>query len=433
MTTAVTVENLSKSYRVTHGSGLGDYRTLQEDIRALPSWLFRRDRNAIANETFWALDRVSFELSPGETFGIVGRNGAGKSTLLKILARVTEPTSGEARLTGRVGSLLEVGTGFHPELTGRENIFLSGAVLGMRRHEIRSRFSDIVEFAEVERFVDTPVKRYSSGMYLRLAFAVAAHLETEILFVEEVLAVGDMTFQRKCLGKLDDVAHEGRTVLFVSHNLAAIRSLCRHGILLEQGRVSTLGAIEDVCRQYQLSSAPTSATLPPGTLYRYVGASNLAFRIDQVELLDIAGHPVNVISTWDAIRFRFWYSSAESVRDVSIVLWVRDPNGAAVMRCSTAPDQALALHLTPGVHFVDLIFDAFPLSAGQYRLDIALARTNVDFLFVDHDAAALTVEEHDVFGSGLAPQQSWSLVAPSCHWEAGDRVTPAALRERQRA
>ena len=200
--------------------------------------------------TFWALKDVSFTVEQGDIVGVIGRNGAGKSTLLKVLTRITEPTSGRAVLRGRVGSLLEVGTGFHPELTGRENIYLNGAILGMRRREIERKFDEIVAFAEVERFIDTPVKRYSSGMYVRLAFAVAAHLDPEILLVDEVLAVGDAAFQKKCLGKMKDVAGEGRTVLFVSHNLASVRSLCRTGILLRDGMLALRGTTDDVVDAY---------------------------------------------------------------------------------------------------------------------------------------------------------------------------------------
>ena len=238
------VENLSKSYRIGANQ---NRRTLREAIMAMPAAPWRRIRRLWTPtpevETFWALRDVSFEVRRGDVVGIIGRNGAGKSTLLKVLSRITEPTAGQATIHGRVGSLLEVGTGFHAELTGRENIFLNGAILGMRRAEIQSKFDEIVAFAEIEKFIDTPVKHYSSGMYLRLAFAVAAHLEPEILLVDEVLAVGDIMFQKKCLGKMEDVARTGRTVLFVSHNMGAMRSLCRTGVLLDGGRVVHAGEI----------------------------------------------------------------------------------------------------------------------------------------------------------------------------------------------
>ena len=242
MKPAIRVENLSKQYRL--GSRAKEsYRTLRETItntitapfRNLARSFQQRAHGADEPDTIWALKDVSFEVQPGEVVGIIGRNGAGKSTLLKILSRITEPTTGRVELRGRVGSLLEVGTGFHPELTGRENIYLNGAILGMTRSEIDRKFDEIVAFAEIEKFLDTPVKRYSSGMYVRLAFAVAAHLEPEILIVDEVLAVGDAEFQKKCLGKMKDVGRDGRTVLFVSHNMAAIQSLCLRGLILENG------------------------------------------------------------------------------------------------------------------------------------------------------------------------------------------------------
>lgn len=234
---AIRVEGLGKQYRLA--GPRERYSTLRDQIGkwTFPRGLLRRARRAEERPPFWALKDVSFEVKPGEVLGIIGRNGAGKSTLLKLLSRITEPTEGEADIHGRVGSLLEVGTGFHPELTGRENVFLNGAILGMRRSEITRKFDEIVAFAEVEKFIDTPVKHYSSGMYMRLAFAVAANLEPEILIVDEVLAVGDVQFQRKCLGKMGDVAKSGRTVVFVSHNMHAVNLLCTRGIVLHGGRV----------------------------------------------------------------------------------------------------------------------------------------------------------------------------------------------------
>src|SRR5438067_10420636 len=234
---ALSVQNLSKSYRIAHQGGLRGYRTLHDELTSLPRRLINRLRGAgrSTSETFWALKDVSFDVKVGEALGIIGSNGAGKSTLLKILNRITEPTRGAVDIYGRVGALLEVGTGFHPELTGRENIFLNGAILGMSRAEIRRKFDEIVAFAEIERFLDMPVKHYSSGMYVRLAFAVAAHLEPEILILDEVLAVGDAAFQKKCFGKMSGVAKQGLTVLFVSHNLAAIGGLCQRVLVLENG------------------------------------------------------------------------------------------------------------------------------------------------------------------------------------------------------
>jgi lipopolysaccharide transport system ATP-binding protein len=278
MSTVITVENLGKKYLLSHQTQRQPYVALRDVIAEKTNAIGRRLLHPFrssnlaprsSEEEFWALQDVSFEIKQGERVGIIGRNGAGKSTLLKILSRIVEPTTGRVRIKGRVASLLEVGTGFHPELTGRENIFLNGAILGMTRAEIRKKFDEIVDFAEIEKFLDTPVKRYSSGMYVRLAFAVAAHLEPEILLVDEVLAVGDAQFQKKCLGKMEDVsAREGRTVLFVSHNMSAIRSLCNSCVMLGKGRLvhsgSTtqvidlyLGKIqESFCYDYDLSNMP---------------------------------------------------------------------------------------------------------------------------------------------------------------------------------
>lgn len=253
--TAILVHNISKRYRF--GLKSERYQTLRDSLAGLanPFRIIRSRWNHIKaksdpDQHFMALDDVSFEIKRGDVVGVIGRNGAGKSTLLKVLSRITEPTSGFAEIHGRIGSLLEVGTGFHPELTGRENVYLNGAILGMRRREIDKRFDEIVAFSEVEKFIDTPVKHYSSGMNLRLAFAVAAHLEPEILLVDEVLAVGDVAFQRKCIGKMDEVATGGRTVLFVSHNMGTIRSLCNKGLFLDRGRVGMIGKISDCIQSY---------------------------------------------------------------------------------------------------------------------------------------------------------------------------------------
>src|SRR6266404_500057 len=240
---AIRAEDLSKHYRIGGGES---YLALRDVLtRAVSVPFRRRSLPSAADDSIWALKDVSFEIKCGEVIGVIGRNGAGKSTLLKILSRITEPTEGYADITGRIASLLEVGTGFQPELTGRENIYLNGSILGMKRAEIIKKFDEIVDFAEIEKFIDTPVKHYSSGMYVRLAFGVAAHLDPEILLVDEVLAVGDAAFQKKCLGKMGDVAKEGRTVLFVSHNMGAIENLCDRGILLADGQVSYEGSVEE--------------------------------------------------------------------------------------------------------------------------------------------------------------------------------------------
>jgi lipopolysaccharide transport system ATP-binding protein len=276
---AVRVEGVGKEYRL--GGTRERYTTLRDQVNKLATAPLRalrgRGRRPEQEPPFWALKDVSFEVSQGEVVGIIGRNGAGKSTLLKILSRITEPTEGEADIHGRVGSLLEVGTGFHPELTGRENVYLNGAILGMRRSEIMRKFDEIVSFAQVEKFIDTPVKHYSSGMYMRLAFAVAAHLEPEILIVDEVLAVGDAEFQEKCLGKMGDLARGGRTVLFVSHNLHAIKSLCSQGILLRAGRVFFEGPASECVSKYLEMARAGAGPVDPSSPVTRAGTGEWRF------------------------------------------------------------------------------------------------------------------------------------------------------------
>jgi len=297
---AIHVENLSKRYKI--GARQKRYDTLRDQIADFRFSIFDRGmyifnrkseiENRKSDDTFWALKDVSFEVKRGEVVGIIGRNGAGKSTLLKILSRITKPTSGRARIYGRVGSLLEVGTGFHGELTGRENIYLSGAILGMRKREIDRKFDEIVAFAEIEKFIDTPVKRYSSGMYVRLAFAVAAHLEPEILLVDEVLAVGDAAFQKKCLGKMGDVAKEGRTVLFVSHNMGAVRQLCDRAIRMDAGHVVADDDVETVIAKYMAWASQG---------FVQTGIESEYLKIEQVILRDEGGNPKNVFSPGESV------------------------------------------------------------------------------------------------------------------------------------
>ena len=246
----IKVEGISKQFRIKPGEAPSRrYDTLRESLVKLVGAPFARNQSG--TEIIWALKDVTFEVMPGEVMGIIGSNGAGKSTLLKVLSRIIEPTSGRAELYGRVASLLEVGTGFHPDLSGRENVYLNGAILGMKRREIEARFDEIVAFAEVEKFIDTAVKHYSSGMYLRLAFAVAAHLDPEVLIIDEVLAVGDASFQKKCLGKMDDVTRSGRTVLLVTHSLVMVREHCRRAILIEGGRIQRMGPADEVVAHYE--------------------------------------------------------------------------------------------------------------------------------------------------------------------------------------
>jgi lipopolysaccharide transport system ATP-binding protein len=307
MSTVISVENVSKAYRLGQIGG----GTLREDVsrwwaklrgRPDPNLKIGEEHHARhMGQQFWALDNVSFKVKQGEVVGIIGRNGAGKSTLLKILSQVTTPTSGQIKIKGRIASLLEVGTGFNPEMTGRENIFLNGAILGMTKAEIRSKFDEIVAFSELQEFLDTPVKRYSNGMYVRLAFAVAAHLEPEILIVDEVLAVGDATFQEKCLGKMQSVSSEGRTILFVSHNIGAVQSLCGRGILVEAGRIAMDGNVEDAVSQYFRTGLPQANV---GNLDACIRMGNGKARITGIRFEDDhsnaqtyfrMGEPMNII------------------------------------------------------------------------------------------------------------------------------------------
>lgn len=293
---AIQVNGLGKKYQISHETAA--YKTLGETISKTikaPIRRLRGESRSRSTEEFWALKDVSFEVKKGEVIGIIGRNGAGKSTLLKILSRITTPTEGTVEVHGRVGSLLEVGTGFHPELSGRENIYLSGSILGMKRSEIDAKFDEIVRFAEMERFLDTPVKRYSSGMYVRLAFAVAAHLEPEILIVDEVLAVGDAKFQKKCLGKMSDVAKEGRTVLFVSHNMSAVRSLCTKGMLLHDGRCVLVDQVDAVIERYL--DEESAQVFEKVWNDETTAPANASIRLSRVALCDEEGAVLDTIFT----------------------------------------------------------------------------------------------------------------------------------------
>ncbi len=381
---AIRVEALGKRYQ------LGEERPLTALLRGL--------RRAPAAEELWALRDVSFDVAPGEAIGIVGRNGAGKSTLLKILARITEPTTGSAELNGRVGSLLEVGTGFHPELTGRENVFLNGALLGLRKREIAARFDEIVDFSGVQRFLDTPVKRYSSGMRVRLAFAVAAHLEPEILIVDEVLAVGDAEFQNRCLGKMSDVAGHGRTVLFVSHHLAALRALCTRALWLEHGRIAAEGEVAPVVDAY-LAASHRLADAPVAERRDRSGSGELRFtRIalrtnGQVSdsARPMAGAPLE-------IRLGYTTACTAPLKNVRIAVLVLDSLGSPVFATDTRLVNADFAELPPAGELVCEIPD-LPLAAGRYQVNLW---ATVGDGIADHleDAAALVVADGDVFGTG---------------------------------
>lgn len=389
--TAISVEGLSKSYRVGHRTG--------ERYVALRDVIARGTRNALRKagdllhgrpvvegdevEEFWALRDVSFDVNPGEAVGIIGRNGAGKSTLLKILSRITAPSAGRARIRGRLASLLEVGTGFHPELTGRENIYLNGAILGMTREDIRRRFDGIVAFAEVEQFLDTPVKRYSSGMYVRLAFAVAAHLEPDILVVDEVLAVGDAAFQKKCLGKMSDVTKTGRTVLFVSHNLGAVNALCGKCLLLDQGRVVRYGPADAVTQHYlgHAGRSPASVSFAPR------GVASLL----SVGMQDEAGTPSAAFDIRYPIWLRLEFQLARKIAGLQVAIAVFDEKGERIFYHSNA--YAERVIDDAGTHVLYARLPEMFLVPGRYAVNAALLIPNIEIYDLRESAVSFDVED----------------------------------------
>ncbi len=405
---AVSVENLSKSFTIPHKrNGSVGHRTLHDDLMSLPRRLLSRfGRNGRStSETIWALKDLSFEIKKGELVGIIGPNGGGKSTLLKILARITEPTSGTADIYGRVGALLEVGTGFHPDLTGRENVFMNGAILGMSRTEIKSKFDEIVAFAEIEKFLDTPVKRYSSGMYVRLAFAVAAHLEPEILLVDEVLAVGDAEFQKKCLGKMDEVSHrEGRTVLFVSHNMAAIRNLCGRALLLQSGRMSFLGETDTAIEQYLRGKRVNGFDFYSDEI------------INKLEILNIRGERSISFGAGESITISAILSPPYPLYHPRLGFGILNSCSERLTTLHTdfqlKNSWKLDSETQVRVHWRDC-----KLCPGTYKLMAALYDANQKVRVWD-DLAIITIEASDYFLTGKLPKtgpQGWFL--SNAEWE----------------
>lgn len=380
----VNAENLSKNYEI--GSGPRGYSTLRESLTSLvrsPLGALRRT----STERIWALRDVSFTCQPGEVIGIIGKNGAGKSTLLKILTRVTEPTSGRAELFGRTGSLLEVGTGFHPELTGRENIFLNGAILGMTRPEIQRNFDAIVAFAEIEKFLETPVKRYSSGMYMRLAFSVAAYLDPEILIVDEVLAVGDAAFQKKCLGRMQDISTEGRTVLFVSHNMTAIRSLCSRGILLSEGRKVFEGTAGACVDQYLSQVTQTGANEVDLTTVRRPQVADTTLKIEMVKICSSDGRAL--IRTGEPIEVELFFQVSEPLTEVALGISISSATNVSVLECRSSHSYGAISSLSRGKYSIKCRIEQNLLSPGLYLLSVG-ARCASKFL--DYVPQAMTFE-----------------------------------------
>ena len=415
MPAVIEVRGISKHYQITSSGNQPAYRTLREELVSLPS---RIARGGQSRRTLVALDQISFDVESGEVLAVIGRNGAGKTTLLKVLSRITRPTAGEAVIRGRVGSLLEVGTGFHPELTGRENIFLNGSILGMTRREVRQKFAAIVEFAEVAAFLETPVKRYSSGMYVRLAFAVAAHLDPEILLIDEVLAVGDLAFQRKCLGKITDVARSGRTVLFVSHNMTAVSGLCSRALLLEGGRLAADGPTREVVQQYLKSTTDAASerrwppAQAPGNERVRLEAVRVAPESTDADLIDV--------STPFRIVVEFEKFDADGRLNVS--LHVDSLEGVCVFNAISPLDE-----LEPGRYASTVRVPGNLMNDGVYRVRVLVV---IDLVAQVDQHDAVVFEVHDTartipwYGRWLGavrPDLPWSLTPLP---PAGERTTP---------
>jgi len=410
--TVIKVESLSKRYR------LGELHRGTNSFRDRVSSFFQRRNPGEDPGEIWALKDVSFEVRRGEVLGVIGKNGAGKSTLLKILSRITAPTSGSAWIEGRVGSLLEVGTRFHPELTGRENIYLNGAILGMRRHEIRAKFDEIVAFAEIEKFLDTPVKRYSSGMYVRLAFAVAAHLEPEILLVDEVLAVGDAAFQQKCLGKMGDVSRQGRTILFVSHNLAAVSALCTHAVLLQDGVCADNGDPTEIVERYLSSRTSIGNECNPGYHINekaLATVENMGLTIKSIKLFNPI-HPSQGPRTGDPLIIRLEYSAFKNFVAPSFMIRIKDLHGTEIIRLSTMPISGYNIQRLFRNGALELRINLFPLVSGRYLLDLGFARDRVEWLLRMDNLVEFNVTGKDVYGSGHILDRTRGLIISEHEW-----------------
>ncbi len=411
----VRVKNVSKFYR------LGELRRPKRIVDWFGEKFSKTSDTASRNgkedlpDEIWALRDVSFDVEPGEVVGIIGRNGAGKSTLLKILSRITEPSEGEVELFGRVSSLLEVGTGFHPELTGRDNVYLNGSILGLKRAEIQAKFDEIVAFAGVEKFLDTPVKRYSSGMQMRLAFAVAAHLEPEILIVDEVLAVGDAEFQRKCIGKMGEVAKSGRTILFVSHNMAAVENLCSRGIVLESGTVVRDADVDTAIHRYMASGHALVSDIS----FSVAKADEVAetFGLTRLQIADGSGRPATSFPVGGAVTFTLTYRLPQDQRDIRCFIDIHSERGEKIAVLGNYMQDGRTFDASGECAFVCSI-PSLPLVPGSYFVSVgcrsASFRQRLELLCRFEILAA------DIFGTGRLPEAGWGLLALPAHWAMHD-------------
>jgi lipopolysaccharide transport system ATP-binding protein len=426
MKPAISVENLGKCYRVSHqrpSGGGRDYRTLRESLTGLATAPLRRLRSTATDgaeaEDFWALKDVSFDVQPGEVVGIIGRNGAGKSTLLKILSRITKPSKGQVAILGRVGSLLEVGTGFHPELTGRENIYLNGSILGMGRSEIERNFDAIVDFSGVERFLDTPVKRYSSGMYVRLAFSVAAHLNPEVLLVDEVLAVGDAAFQRKCIARMSDIAQGGRTIFFVSHQLPIVSRLCTHACWLDAGAVRQFGTADGVIAAYLRSENDGAAESRDLTSRRRPNGAKAILQSAKLHALE---NNQDTIDLGRDFVIELVVSDMRGHGGSDILITFRDSYGTAVAQAHSYIQTELNL-CREGRQSIHCRINDVRLLPGEYRVDLAVGDGD-SYIDRIEDALRLSIEPADIYGTGRVPPTKGGYVALNVKWSS---TTDAAI------
>ncbi len=401
----ITVENLSKTFTLQHQQPEGGYLAFRDVLTDKVKSLFKgKKSNDPTTEVFWALKDVSFEVNQGDRIGIIGRNGAGKSTLLKILSRIVAPTQGKITIEGRVASLLEVGTGFHPELTGRENIFLNGAILGMNKAEIKSKFDEIVDFSGVEKFLDTPVKRFSSGMYVRLAFAVAAHLEPEILIIDEVLAVGDAEFQKKCLGKMEDVSKSGRTILFVSHNMGAIQNLCSKCICLKGGQKVLEGSANEVI-SYYMSTIEKHESF--NILERRDRNGTGVIRFKSVVIKDEYGNNQYALQCGkkNILSLEFVNMAEQKIKNLHVAIGIDDIYGQRITLLDNEVTNQIFENIDINKNIVEVVVEKLPLRSGQYFLTL-FASVNDEIADWIQNACIVQVESGDFFGTGKIPPET---------------------------